>query len=706
VAEVLSASVDSVAIRARFTSLRQGFAFFDAPGGTQVPDEVGDAIALALREASANLGAGYATSLRVGQILQEAESNAARFLGCEPSEVIFGPNMTTLNFALSRTAAREFRPGDEILVSCLDHDAGVAPWLEIAHDRDLVVRHIELHDDTSLDFADLERKLGPRTKVVAFAWASNAVGTVTDARRVCELAHQAGALAWVDAVHYAAHEPIDVRDIGADVLICSPYKFCGPHLGMAYGRTEVIERWRPYKARPAPTSPLGRSFETGTQSYELLAGFNATIDYLDSIGGFAAIVPYERALGQRFLDGLPDAVTVYGRPGMDGRVPTFLVNVKGVPAADVAARLADEQIGVWAHDSWYSLGLYQRLGYRDKSIRIGFIHYNTADEVDRLLAALDGVRPRLSGRPAEDLGQFAQVNVAARDHAHHLAGPGPAAQGGRGRQRPRALGDDPDALGERAHRVGDLGHRDRQRTVDQRRDQRPHAVQHPAAAGAVHERGPVIDLDRVPGGHRRGQRRGGLGLGGEDLGVRPQRLDRAGDADRQPAAAVRDHHRVRVGQVVEDLQADRAVAGHHRRVLHRVHEQPLYPVDVTGGDDVPPFVVRDLDHSAAEALDRGQLGLGRMVRDHDRGRDAERAGRPRDALGHVPRAGGDQPLGPGVGRREHDRVGRSADLERVDGLEVLQLEVDLRRGPFDVQRHQRRPDHRARDARPGRFDVR
>jgi selenocysteine lyase/cysteine desulfurase len=195
-------------------------------------------------------------------------------------------------------------------------------------------------------------------------------------------------------VHYAAHEPIDVRDIGADVLICSPYKFCGPHLGMAYGRTEVIERWRPYKARPAPTSPLGRSFETGTQSYELLAGFNATIDYLDSIGGFAAIVPYERALGQRFVDGLPDAVTVYGRPGMDGRVPTFLVNVEGVPAADVAARLADEQIGVWAHDSWYSLGLYQRLGYRDKSIRIGFIHYNTAEEVDRLLAALDAVRPR------------------------------------------------------------------------------------------------------------------------------------------------------------------------------------------------------------------------------------------------------------------------------------------------------------------------
>src|ERR1700722_9759377 len=361
VVEVLSAGLDVAAIRARFSSLQQGFAFFDAPGGTQVPDEVGDAIARALREASANLGAVYATSLRVGQILAEAEGKAARFLGCEPSEVIFGPNMTSLNFALSRTAARAFRPGDEILVSCLDHDAGVAPWLEIAHDRELVVRHVALHDDTTLDFGDLEAKLGPRTKVVAFAWASNAVGTVTDARRVCQLAHEAGALAWIDAVHYAAHEPIDVRDVGADVLLCSPYKFCGPHLGMAFGRAEVIEGWRPYKARPAPTAPLGRRFETGTQPYELLAGFNATIDYLDSIGGFEAIVPYERALGQRFLDGISDAVTVYGLPGMAGRVPTFLINVAGVAAEQVAARLAEAQIGVWAHDSWYSLNLYQRL---------------------------------------------------------------------------------------------------------------------------------------------------------------------------------------------------------------------------------------------------------------------------------------------------------------------------------------------------------
>jgi selenocysteine lyase/cysteine desulfurase len=250
--------------------------------------------------------------------------------------------MTSLNFSLSRTAGRNFSPGDEILVSALDHDAGVAPWLELARDKDLVVRHVELHADTTLDFDDLRRKLGPRTRVVAFAWASNAVGTIVDARRACQLAHEAGALAWVDAVHYAAHEPVDVRDIGADVLICSPYKFCGPHLGLAYGRAEVTDSWRPYKARPSAVSPLGRRFETGTMPYELLAGFNATIDYLDSIGGFAAVAPYERSLGQQFLDTIPDEVTVYGLPGMDGRVPTFLVNVQGVPAAEVAGRLAGQ----------------------------------------------------------------------------------------------------------------------------------------------------------------------------------------------------------------------------------------------------------------------------------------------------------------------------------------------------------------------------
>jgi cysteine desulfurase family protein (TIGR01976 family) len=394
-AEVRSPSSDVSAVagvRERFSSLQDGFAFLDAPGGSQVPDEVGDAIARALREASANLGAGYATSLRVKAILEQAEARAARFLGCDAHELTFGPNMTTLNFMLSRTVGRGFEAGDEIIVSSLDHDGGVAPWLELAHDKDLVVKHVELNADTTFDYDDLRAKLSPRTRVVAFAWASNAVGTIVDAARVCQIAHDAGALAWIDAVHYAAHYPIDVRAIDADVLICSPYKFCGPHLGIAYGRAAVTETWRPYKARPAPTDPLGRRFATGTLPYELLAGFNATIDYLDSIGGFETIVPYERGLGERFLSGISDAVTVYGLPTMVGRVPTFLVNVDGAPAADVAAALAQQQIGVWAHDSWYSLDLYKRLGYEKDAIRIGFIHYNTADEVDRLIQGLEGAR--------------------------------------------------------------------------------------------------------------------------------------------------------------------------------------------------------------------------------------------------------------------------------------------------------------------------
>lgn len=390
--DLIGENLDVGAIRRRFSSLQTGFAFFDAPGGSQVPDEVGEAIARALREASANLGAVYETSLRVKDILERAEEGAATLLGCAPHEVIFGANMTSLNFTLSRTAGRGFRAGDEILVSSLDHDGGVAPWLELAHDKDLVVRHIELLDDTTLDYDDLESKLSPRTRVVAFAWASNAIGTIVDAKRVCELAHSVGALAWVDAVHYAAHEPIDVREVGADVLLCSPYKFCGPHLGIAYGREEVLESWRPYKARPAPMTPLGRRFETGTQPYELLAGFGATIAYLSSIGGFDAIVPYERDLAERFLAGISDKVTVYGLPSMAGRVPTFLINVDGIDAAEVAERLAARGIGVWAHDSWYSLNLYRRLGYAGGAVRLGFIHYNTREEVDRLVAALETVR--------------------------------------------------------------------------------------------------------------------------------------------------------------------------------------------------------------------------------------------------------------------------------------------------------------------------
>jgi cysteine desulfurase family protein (TIGR01976 family) len=388
------ARLDVEAVRARFSSLGAGFRFLDAPGGTQVPDEVAEAVARALREASGNLGAPYETGHRVERILADAKEAGARMLGCEPGEVIFGANMTTLNFALSRTFARELKAGDEIVVTRLDHDGGVAPWVELARDLDLEVRHVDVHEDLTLDLGDLERQLSPRTRVVAFAWASNAVGSVTDAKRVCSLAREAGALAWIDAVHYAAHEPIDVRQVGADVLLCSSYKWCGPHLGLAYGRTEVVERWRPFKARPAPSEPVGRRFETGTSPFELLAGLTATVEYLESIGGYKAIGPYELELGERFLAGLPDGVALYGRRTMAGRVPTFLLNVDGVPARDVARRLADRGYGVWHHDNWYSLGLRSRLPYEDEAVRVGFAHYNTAEEVDGLIAELAALAAR------------------------------------------------------------------------------------------------------------------------------------------------------------------------------------------------------------------------------------------------------------------------------------------------------------------------
>jgi cysteine desulfurase family protein (TIGR01976 family) len=385
---VAAAALDVEALRRRYSSLDRGFRFFDAPGGTQVPDEVGEAMAAALRDASGNLGAPYETGRRVEGILAAAKAAAARWLGCEPGEVVFGANMTTLNFAFARTLARDLLPGDEIVVTRLDHDGGVAPWVELGADLGLEVRQVNLLEDLTLDYADLERNLSDRTRVVAFAWASNAVGTVTDAERVCSLAREAGALAWIDAVHYAAHEPVGVRAVGADLLLCSAYKWCGPHLGMAYVRPEVVERWRPFKARPSPADPVGRRFETGTPPFELLAGLSATVEYIESIGGFEAIVPFERELCERFLGGLPDGVELYGLPTPVGRVPTFLVNVAGVPARDVAVRLAARGYGVWHHDNWYSLGLRPVLPYQDEAVRIGLIHYNTAEEVDGLLAEL------------------------------------------------------------------------------------------------------------------------------------------------------------------------------------------------------------------------------------------------------------------------------------------------------------------------------
>ncbi len=380
-------TLDVDAVRARFSALRSPVAFFDGPGGTQVPDSVIEAIGGYLRDSNANLGGAFPASRRSDELIERAHETAAAFLGCRPEETAFGQNMTTLNFALTRAAGRGLRAGDEILVTRLDHDGNVSPWLELAHDLDLRVAFVDLHDDTTLDLGDLERKLTERTRVVAFPLASNAVGTLTDAARIAELAHAAGAIAWADAVHYAPHGPIDVAALGVDVLLCSPYKFFGPHLGLAFGREELLRSWRPYKVRPAADEPVGSRFETGTLAHELLAGFVAAVEYLDELG-WDAIRAQERALGERFLAGLPERCTLYGLPTMDGRVPTFAFRVEGLRPRAVAEALAEREIAVWDGD-YYAVEVLARLGLQPEgAVRSGFVHYNTADEVDRLLTAL------------------------------------------------------------------------------------------------------------------------------------------------------------------------------------------------------------------------------------------------------------------------------------------------------------------------------
>ena len=374
-------ALDIEAVRARFSALQGPTAFFDGPGGTQCPDTVIDAIAGYLRESNANLGGAFGNSRRSDALLSRAHLAAAAFLRCEPGEAIFGQNMTTLNFMLTRTLGRTLNAGDEILVTRLDHDGNISPWLELAHDLDLKVCFVELHDDTTVDLDDLERQLTGRTRVVAFPLASNAVGTLTDARRIVELAHNAGALAWADAVHYAPHGPIDVAELGVDVLICSPYKFYGPHLGLAYVRAELASQWRTYKVRPA-THP----FETGTLAHELLAGFVAAVEHIESIG-WDAIQKHECALGQRFLDGLPEHCRLYGLDSMDKRVPTFAFNVEGMSPRAVAEHLGERDIAVWDGD-YYAVEVMKRLGLEDGAVRVGFVHYNSHGEVDRLLEEL------------------------------------------------------------------------------------------------------------------------------------------------------------------------------------------------------------------------------------------------------------------------------------------------------------------------------
>jgi cysteine desulfurase family protein (TIGR01976 family) len=388
--------LDVDAIRSRFPALAARAAYFDGPGGSQVPQSVMDAVSGYLRDSNANLGGAFRTSRESDEVMERGRAAAADFTGAEPEGIAFGANMTTLNFNLAHSVARTLEPGDEIVVTALDHDANVSPWLLVAEDHDLVVRTAPLRvEDVTLDLDALEELIGERTRVVAFTMASNAVGSIPDAERIAAAAHRVGALAWADAVHMAPHRRLRARAAGIDVLLCSPYKFFGPHLGIAAIRPDLAASLPADRVRPAEEEPPGHRFETGTQSHEAIAGATAAIEYLRELGGgdldsaFAAIEEHETKLTARFLSGLPDGVTLYGIRTPEGRTPTFCFNVDGRSPRDVAGLLGEQELYVW-DGNYYALEPMRALGIDDDggAVRAGFLHYTTEDEVDRLLEAL------------------------------------------------------------------------------------------------------------------------------------------------------------------------------------------------------------------------------------------------------------------------------------------------------------------------------
>jgi cysteine desulfurase family protein (TIGR01976 family) len=383
-------------VRARFPALASGAAYLDGPGGSQVPQEVLAAIDACLRESNANLGGGFASSAAADDVMARGRVAAADFTGGEPEGIAFGANMTTLNFLLAHAVARTLEPGDEIVVTQLDHDANVSPWLLVAGDHDLVVRHAPIRpEDATLDHDALENMIGERTRVVAFTLASNAVGSITDPARIAAAAHRAGALAWADAVHLAPHRRLRAREWGIDVLLCSPYKFFGPHLGVAAIRPDLAASLPADRVRPSAETPPGHRFETGTQSHEAVAGTVAAVDYLRSLGdgsldlAFERIQAHEDTLGQRFLDGFPETGELYGVRSVEGRTPTFCFNLPDQSPRAVAERLGERGLCVWDGD-YYALEPMRALGLSDSggAVRAGFLHYTSADEVDRLLEAL------------------------------------------------------------------------------------------------------------------------------------------------------------------------------------------------------------------------------------------------------------------------------------------------------------------------------
>ncbi len=384
-------------------------AFLDGPAGTQVPKQVMDAIHSYFLSANANTYGAFLTSRRTDEMIRSAREAMADFFNCDADEVVFGQNMTTITFALARAIGRELKAGDEIVVTTLDHDGNVAPWRAL-EEKGVVIRQVDIREeDCTLDLEDLERKINPKTKLVAVGYASNMVGTINPVAEITKLAHAAGALMFIDAVHYAPHGFIDVKALDCDFLVCSPYKFFGPHMGTLYGKREHLQRFRPYKVRPA-TDTAPECWETGTQVQELIAGIAAAVDYIADVGrhcdasaksrrealqaAYCGTVPYERTLLTRLLEGLRaiPSVKVYGITDprrFDERCSTISLRIGEHHPTEIARFLGDRGIFTW-DGNFYAMNLSERLGVEPKGgvLRIGLVHYNTAEEVDRLFEAL------------------------------------------------------------------------------------------------------------------------------------------------------------------------------------------------------------------------------------------------------------------------------------------------------------------------------
>lgn len=394
--------LDVDAVRSEFPALATDQIFLDGPAGTQVPYRVIAAISSALTGSMSNVDGDFSSSRRSNQTIAAARRAGADLVGGRPEEIVFGPNMTSITFALSRALSEGWQQGDRIVLSGLDHDANVTPWVRAAASKGVEVVFAEVERDATLNVDHLESLVDARTKLVAVTACSNAFGTLVDVARVSRAAHRVGAVMFLDAVHLAPHCSIDVERLGSDFLVCSSYKFFGPHLGMLWGREALLASLPVFKVRPAPDSGPSR-WETGTPSFELLAGFEAAVDYLASIGwggdrrgalegAFAEIREQEEQLGNRFLSGLPDRVRVVGPASMDARVPTFAIEVEGLAAAEVSRRLGKRGIATWA-GHFYAVEPMRRLGFADKGglIRIGFLHINTEAECDAVLTALESL---------------------------------------------------------------------------------------------------------------------------------------------------------------------------------------------------------------------------------------------------------------------------------------------------------------------------